>query len=66
MQLRIDILLDMKITQKQLLAMFMILRDSCRLHEVYIGEFSMIKDDRLRLVNEILNQQSDEIIEVNE
>jgi len=52
----------MKITAKQLQKLMVILQDS----QMNIsGVFSMSLDHRNHLLNEIISQQSDELIEIN-
>ena len=50
----------MKVTRKQVMLMYQILQDSVRVN--IAGVFSINLEDRLNLVNEIINQQ-DTILE---
>lgn len=52
----------MKITQKQLLMLYEIAMASCPI----VNSMAFDQETRKKLVNEILNQQSSEIIEVEE
>jgi ABC-type oligopeptide transport system ATPase subunit len=51
----------MKITQKQLQMLMVILQDS---QKNLVGFFSYDLDTRNKLLNKIINQQDDEIIEI--
>ena len=53
----------MKITEKQLQMLMVILQDS---QQNIIGVFSYDLETRNRLLNEIINQQSDELVEIDE
>ena len=53
----------MKITEKQLQALMVILQDS---QKNIVGLFSFSLDQRNGLLNDILNQQSNELIEIKD
>ena len=52
----------MKITQKQLQILMVILKDSQK--NIY-GVFSYDLESRNKLLNDIINQQSNEVIDIN-
>lgn len=52
----------MKISEKQLQAMFHILAETGK-YDFNIGGFS--REDRIKIVNEIFHQQSDTLIDIN-
>jgi len=52
----------MKITEKQLMMLFMIARESCESHADFVFGFRQ----RQTLVDEIISQQSDDLIDVEE
>lgn len=52
----------MKVTEKQLLVMIVILNESLQIH----GHFSISNETRLTLLNKIYNQQSDEAKDMDE
>ncbi len=51
----------MKLTSKQAQLLFMTTRESCG---IYGDRFSLDPDTRLKLVNEILGQQSDKLVDL--
>ena len=52
----------MRISEKQLQALMVILKDS--INQNIVGIFSLTWEDRRDLINEIVNQQSDVLIDV--
>jgi hypothetical protein len=52
----------MRVTQKQVLFMYDVLMATCKV----VGAFPFSQDDRVKMLNEIYNQQSDELIDLDE
>jgi hypothetical protein len=57
----------MKVTEKQLLIMFRVLEGTLSMYDrTDMNIFGYDQETRLRIYNQILNQQSDKIIEVKD
>ena len=56
----------MKINEKQIMQLMTVLYDSVRAKIVIDGMFALNLEDRVALYNQILNQQSEELRDINE
>jgi len=57
----------MKVTEKQLQIMFRVLEGSLTIRDrVDLSLFGFMRETRLEVYNQIINQQSDEIIDVSD